>query len=322
MIENLNLTKQKARQEICQEHNITLLYFCMKCNESLCSDCYMFGTRHKDHEINKLENIYLSHCEQIKSESKELKNKCEKLNEYLKLLNEKIIFVRNYKTEKYIELEEVFEKMKSKLENVMHEKLTKLINSKNMIIDKLKYLDNMKNAIECELTEAPKCELILRSENIIKNLKNLEKEDELKSDILNISMDFPSDINPPYESASFVIKDYKKMLVTSNNTNVNANNANCGNNMNNVNNTNIFTSATTTTAANSDVLYSDELKTNGLIWRLKVYPNGNGVIKGEYISVFLELREGLFEASKYFYRIELENLCSNNNKHFYNFFNM
>lgn len=60
-----------------------------------------------------------------------------------------------------------------------------------------------------------------------------------------------------------------------------------------------------------EILYSDDLKTNGLKWRLKIYPLGNGGLKGEYISVFLELRDGLFETSKYFYKIELENFYSN-----------
>ena len=282
MIETLNLNKQKMKQEICEEHNITLLYYCNTCNESLCSDCYMFGNKHKDHQINKLENIYLSHVELIKNESKEIKNKFDKLNNYLKLLNEKIIFVRNYKTERSMELDDVFDNMRNKLETLMHEKLTKLINSKNMIIDKLKYLDNIKVTIENELNDAPKTELISKSENMIKNLKNLDKEDEINTDILNISLDLPSDIHPPYESAYFLVKEYKKIISQNSNT------------------------------GSNDVLYSDELKTNGLVWRLKVYPNGNGTIKGEYISVFLELREGLLENSKYFYKIELENIHSRN----------
>lgn len=297
VIENLHLTKQKAKHEICPTHNITLLYFCITCNESLCSDCFMFEAKHKEHKIEKLENIYNSHCLLIKNESKELKNKCDKLNNYLKLLNEKIIFVRNYKTERLIELEEVFEKMKNKLESLMHEKLTKLINSKNMIIDKLKFLDNFKSMIESELSEAPKSELISKSENIIKDLKEIEKEDEMKNDVLNISLDLPSDIHPPYESGSFEIKDYKLMILQFQHQISNGNNNNNNNNEYGAVNSN-------------EVLYSEDLKTNGLIWRLKVYPFGNGAIKGEFVSVFLELRDGLMESSKYFYKIEIENFYS------------
>ena len=38
---------------------------------------------------------------------------------------------------------------------------------------------------------------------------------------------------------------------------------------------------------------------NNLIWRLKVYPNGNGVAAGEYLSVFLEMVRGPEDSSKY-----------------------
>lgn len=38
-----------------------------------------------------------------------------------------------------------------------------------------------------------------------------------------------------------------------------------------------------------DIIYSETLQKNGLVWRLKIYPNGNGVAKGTYLSIFLEL---------------------------------
>lgn len=48
----------------------------------------------------------------------------------------------------------------------------------------------------------------------------------------------------------------------------------------------------------ADPVYSAPLHVNGLCWRLKVYPDGNGVVRGNYLSVFLELSAGLPETSK------------------------
>jgi len=56
-----------------------------------------------------------------------------------------------------------------------------------------------------------------------------------------------------------------------------------------------------------EVVYSEPLLFNGLTWRLKVYPNGNGIAKGNYISIFLEMLKGLCEPSKYEYRVEMLN---------------
>ena len=64
-----------------------------------------------------------------------------------------------------------------------------------------------------------------------------------------------------------------------------------------------------------EVVYSPPLIANGLVWRLKVYPFGNGGAKGEFISVFLELVDGLFVISKYFYKIELCNWIKNDKKY-------
>ena len=36
-----------------------------------------------------------------------------------------------------------------------------------------------------------------------------------------------------------------------------------------------------------------------------MYPDGNGVVRGNYLSVFLELSAGLPETSKYEYRVEM-----------------
>lgn len=38
---------------------------------------------------------------------------------------------------------------------------------------------------------------------------------------------------------------------------------------------------------------------------LQVYPDGNGIVRGNYLSVFLELSAGLPETSKYEYRVEM-----------------
>lgn len=52
-------------------------------------------------------------------------------------------------------------------------------------------------------------------------------------------------------------------------------------------------------------VYSSSLDFDGMSWRLKVYPNGNESVRGEYLSVFLELMNGRNVSSKYQYRVEM-----------------
>ncbi|KAG9492649.1 hypothetical protein GDO78_000902 [Eleutherodactylus coqui] len=68
---------------------------------------------------------------------------------------------------------------------------------------------------------------------------------------------------------------------------------------------------TSTLRQRADPVYSPPLQVSGLCWRLKVYPDGNGVVRGYYLSVFLELSAGLPETSKYEYRVEMVHQSSN-----------
>ncbi len=111
-LENFGAKNQKL--ENCEEHQISLLYYCTKCSEPLCSDCFMFGNKHKEHEISHLDNIYNNHVEVIKIEAKELQNKFDQYTNFLKQIEEKIDLVRLAKQDRSNELEDLFENMKNK----------------------------------------------------------------------------------------------------------------------------------------------------------------------------------------------------------------
>ena len=77
-----------------------------------------------------------------------------------------------------------------------------------------------------------------------------------------VQSDFQSEIVPQYDSATFILNNFSSLQ------------------------------------HKADPVYSPPLNVNGLSWRLKVYPDGNGVVRGNYLSVFLELSAGLPETSK------------------------
>ena len=57
----------------------------------------------------------------------------------------------------------------------------------------------------------------------------------------------------------------------------------------------------------SGIVYSEEKSLNGVDWRLKIYPRGNGLARDKFISIFVEMTKGLVGQKKYEYRIELLN---------------
>ena len=64
----------------------------------------------------------------------------------------------------------------------------------------------------------------------------------------SVIIDFQSELVPNYETGIFEIKNYSEIRFI------------------------------------KEVIYSDILEINGMEWRLKVYPNGNGIAKGSYLS--------------------------------------
>lgn len=77
-----------------------------------------------------------------------------------------------------------------------------------------------------------------------------------------VPADFVSEIVPTYDTGVFLMKNFTKLQLK------------------------------------GDAIYSNPMIQNGMTWRLKVYPNGNGSVKKEYLSVFLELSSGFPEISK------------------------
>lgn len=111
----------------------------------------------------------------------------------------------------------------------------------------------------------------MRTPDIVKQLREIHQKPTSKFVANQVQIDFPSELTPSYDSSTFIIKDFSRIRHL------------------------------------HEVVYSDPLIANGLTWRLKVYPNGNGIAKGNYISIFIEMLKGLTETSKYEYRVEMIN---------------
>lgn len=111
----------------------------------------------------------------------------------------------------------------------------------------------------------PKSSLIKKSGDLIRQLKEIHTKEPHRFVDNEVSIDFTSELVPQYEQSIFVIKNFSRIR------------------------------SSDSEADENEIVYSDPplVTRSGLTWRLKVYPNGNGIAKGNYISVFLEMLKGL-----------------------------
>lgn len=132
----------------------------------------------------------------------------------------------------------------------------------------------------------PKTSLIRKSGDLIRQLKEIHTKEPHRFVENEVPVDdFSSDLVPDYECSVFTIRNFSRILTQQNQSGA--------------------------AADDSEIVYSDPplVTKSGLTWRLKVYPNGNGIARGNYISVFLEMLKGLPEGTtqKYDYRVEMLN---------------
>ena len=279
-IEKINLSKRTEKIEMCVKHSIQFLYFCSTCQVPLCSDCFMFENEHKTHLIKKMNEIYLHHLDNVNKEKTLLEHKCTLLNKNLTDLNEKLNEIGTFRYKKCKALNETFKQMNEKLESRIEAITFKMTKFREEINEKLLYLETNTKKINKEINDSTQSELIHKSDDIIKQIKQLNvttynEEQLFKHVSLDLSNEITNDVIPKYASAKFEVDNYKTLLHNE----------------------------------NADIIFSPQMRINGLIWRVKLYPCGNHSAKGEFVSVFLELTDGLgvMDKNVYFYKIELIN---------------
>lgn len=268
-LENFTAVKNEEVSDKCTLHNCPLNYYCVSCQSPICSDCAMFSVEHKGHEFQHLQNVYKKHVEQINNESKVLSKRVKDLEKILTDIDINIDKFRLAKEDKSRELIIYMDQVQSRLEAKLKEKFEVLNSKREKIQDEILHLKSLQIDLDKELLYGAKSKLMAKSADLVKKLKAIQSLPLSNYDTSSVSCEFQSEVIPPYEGGTFILNN--------------------------------FSDAQT----KAEVVYSEALNSNGLIWRLKVYPNGNGIAKGIYLSVFIELLKGHGEGAKYDYKVEM-----------------
>ncbi|XP_026943021.1 E3 ubiquitin-protein ligase TRIM37 isoform X4 [Sagmatias obliquidens] len=182
--------------------------------------------------------------------------------------------VRSAKDERVREIRNAVEMMIARLDTQLKNKLITLMGQKTSLTQETELLESLLQEVEHQLRSCSKSELISKSSEILMMFQQVHRKPMASFVTTPVPPDFTSELVPSYDSATFVLENFS------------------------------------TLRQRADPVYSPPLQVSGLCWRLKVYPDGNGVVRGYYLSVFLELSAGLPETSnlfnfRYEYRVEM-----------------
>ncbi|XP_022185884.2 E3 ubiquitin-protein ligase TRIM37 [Nilaparvata lugens] len=253
----------------CLAHQEKLSVYCWTCRLCICHGCALWGGRHSGHTFKPLDEVYEQHRTQIRDEAAQLRRRLIELVSLSQDVERNVESVRVAKDERVREIRNAVELMIARLDAQLKAKLLVLMGQKSSLIQETEQLEALLQDIDQHLHKCAKSELIGQSASLLRMIHHLRKKPMASFVTAPVPADFHSEIVPGYDSSTFVMSGFTQLQ------------------------------------HKADPVYSTPLHVNGLCWRLKVYPDGNGVVRGNYLSVFLELTSGLPDTSKYEYRVEM-----------------
>ncbi|XP_061928286.1 E3 ubiquitin-protein ligase TRIM37 isoform X2 [Apis cerana] len=264
-----NSRHDDSSRDRCTVHREKLSVYCWTCRRCICHQCALWGGTHSGHTFKPLEEVYEQHVTQIKAEVGQLKRRLMELISLVQEVERNVESVRAAKDERVREIRNAVELMIARLDSQLKAKLLTLMSQKNSLTLETEQLEALLQEVEHQLHTCTRSELIIKSADLSRMIHQVRKKPMTSFVTAPVPADFHSEIVPGYDSATFAMQNFTQLQLK------------------------------------ADPVYSAPLHVNGLCWRLKVYPDGNGVVRGNYLSVFLELSAGLPETSKYEYRVEM-----------------
>ncbi|XP_065338138.1 E3 ubiquitin-protein ligase TRIM37-like isoform X2 [Cloeon dipterum] len=274
---NTDGTDNVDKDSRCESHQEKLSVYCWTCQRCICHQCALWGGTHSGHTFKPLEEVYEQHISQIKDEVYQLRRRLMELIGLVQEVEGNVESVRAAKDERVREIRNAVEQMIARLDSHLKAKLMTLMGQKTALIQETEQLEALLYEVDRQLHTCSRSELIRRSGELTRKLHAVRRKPTTSFVTAPVPADFQSEIVPNYDSSNFILQNFSQLQ------------------------------------HKADPVYSPPLFVNGLCWKLKVYPDGNGVVRGTYLSVFLELASGLPETSKYEYRVEMVHQGSRDN---------
>eukprot|EP00899_Mesostigma_viride_P013443 jgi/Mesvir1/2209/Mv09854-RA.1 len=292
-------TASGLRERECDVHGQTFVYYCATCARAICSDCAVFGVEHVGHSFERLSVTYERHVDSIRVEASGLCQRLQELSSLIASVDSNMERIQKAKEERVMELQVAMEAMQAQLDAQLKAKLLVLVAQKAAMAEEVELLDTMLHELNRQIQTCPPSALIPRCAELRQMLQDIHRRPTGDFARAPLSADFDTMVVPPHAKGEFVIRDFESKLRPAAVAAAAANDRSGGRNYGG------GLPGQHDACHPDEVVYSPVLEAAGLAWRLKVYPNGNGVAQGAYLSVFLEMLRGRPEAAKYEYRVEM-----------------
>lgn len=259
-----------AKSEQCPNHpKISLAYYCRDCCIPFCADCCILPPKlHLSHQVSRIQDVYL---EKSNVFTASITNLAQNLSVLEGIIRDTDCNLRDFEAEELKVLEQIeiiyrdacrsIRKQTEAKVSVLVQFRDEISGSRDKVARDLNELqNNLENTCMTKLIANPLQFSALNSFSQSLDLGKLK--------IPEIDLKYTNDLMPNFESALFVINEFRKM--------------------------------------DSDkCIYSLPMHASGVSWRLKVYCRGNGELNNMHLSAFIESFEGIKDKSPYQYQIQI-----------------
>ncbi len=185
------MKKETAKDEKCPVHHQSLMYFCATCQKSVCSDCAMFGSDHRDHKFEHLDKVYENHVQSIREAQTYIRQRLSgylhNMDDIRQTLNE----LQKAKEDKMDESAKIFHEIKERLEFHLKTKQMTLLAQKNIINDEIGFLEGLEENVNKEIDSASKSALVERSTELVKSISEVKDRPAVAFDNSVVTTDLP-----------------------------------------------------------------------------------------------------------------------------------
>lgn len=275
----------KMMRPSCENHHLSLIYYCDNCERYLCPDCVVFSKSHKNHRIKKKEELKQSIIEQLNEDQQNLQENINKLKDSLDDINSKISLAHTLKKQRDDELRELYDNLQKMFDIKYKKVIEDLENEQKATIEKIRLLEATYIRINETIIETLPTELTQSAPGFCSSIeelnKYLEKENNKSSEDSNKKEQQLEEVLPSiYSNISVEEKD------------------------------SIYFEVENLSVCNEECLLKENLKIGGLLWNVYIYPKCSIT---DNLTFMIELNEELLEPKRFFIKVELVNYMGSQN---------
>jgi tripartite motif-containing protein 37 len=253
----------------CSEHSLKMTYYCTTCTKAVCSDCVMFTKLHEGHKFERIKDMFEKTIEAINREMQKLKRKITEYESYQSSLYRHSDTLKKGKEDRVKDLLLLYRSLNTKLDNELTMRMQRLEEERRRVEEELEYYENIYGDLTSQLKVSTPAKTIARKSEYLQALSDINKKQFVPGIPENLVSDFGSSITLKFATGCFFLKPYSGYRHS------------------------------------NEVVFSEPLVSDGITWRIKIYPNGTGAYKNLYLSVFVEMVKGWEHGGSFCYRITL-----------------